>query len=225
MFKQILKMFYFKIKYRAKDVVFYKKSNIGWGSLFEGHNRIGCNSSFSGYMGCCSYIGENVKFEGKVGRYCSIANDVKTIKSVHPTEKFVSTSPVFYSLLKQCGITYTNQQKFDEILYANVHKEGVKWYPVVVGNDVWIGAGATILPGVCVGDGAIVAANATVVKNIEPYSIVGGTPARIIRMRFSEEEINYLLNLKWWDKDEEWIAKRADLFVDISNLMSCEDEF
>lgn len=88
-----------------------------------------------------------------------------------------------------------------------------KSYPIkgdtVIGNDVWIGYNATILAGVTIGDGAIIATNATVTKDVEPYSIVGGNPAKLIRKRFSEEEIEKLLMLKWWDKDIEWITQNV----------------
>ena len=76
-----------------------------------------------------------------------------------------------------------------------------------IGNDVWIGYNATIMAGVTIGDGAIIATNATVVKDVEPYSIVGGNPAKEIKKRFSEEVIRKLLALKWWDWDIEKITK------------------
>lgn len=86
-----------------------------------------------------------------------------------------------------------------------------KSYPTkgntVIGNDVWIGYNATIMAGVKVGHGAIIATNTTVTKDVEPYSIVGGNPAKEIRKRFSKEEIERLLDLKWWDKDIEWITQ------------------
>jgi len=88
-----------------------------------------------------------------------------------------------------------------------------KSYPmkgdVVIGNDVWIGYNATIMAGVKIGDGAIVAANATVTRDVEPYAIVGGNPAQVIRKRFSNEQIDQLLKLKWWDKDVEWITRNV----------------
>lgn len=88
-----------------------------------------------------------------------------------------------------------------------------KSYPMkgntIIGNDVWIGYNATILAGVNIGDGAIIATNATVTKDVEPYTIVGGNPAKIIRKRFSDDEIEKLLKLKWWNKDIEWITQNV----------------
>jgi virginiamycin A acetyltransferase len=77
---------------------------------------------------------------------------------------------------------------------------------LIIGNDVWIGYNATIMAGVTIGDGAIIATNATVVKDVAPYTIVGGNPAREIRKRFSDDTIEKLLDLKWWDRDIDWIT-------------------
>ncbi len=84
----------------------------------------------------------------------------------------------------------------------------------VIGNDVWIGQNVTIMPGVKIGDGAIIAANSTVTKNIEPYAIYGGNPAKFIKKRFSDEKIERLLKLQWWNWDEE------KLFENLENLTS-----
>ncbi len=85
-----------------------------------------------------------------------------------------------------------------------------KSYPqkgdIVIGNDVWIGYNATIMAGVSVGDGAIIGTNSTVIKDVEPYSIVGGNPAFEIRKRFSDKKIAELLEMKWWDWDLEKIT-------------------
>ncbi|WP_027878798.1 CatB-related O-acetyltransferase [Mesoflavibacter zeaxanthinifaciens] len=80
----------------------------------------------------------------------------------------------------------------------------------IVGNDVWIGHNATIMHGVTIGDGAIIATKAVVTKNVEPYTIVGGNPAKPIKKRFSDDIISKLLELKWWDWDIEKITKHVD---------------
>jgi len=80
---------------------------------------------------------------------------------------------------------------------------------VSIGNDVWIGQGVTIMSGISIGDGAVIAANSTVVKNVAPYSIVGGNPARYLKFRFSDEIISLLLELKWWELSIEEIKKLA----------------
>lgn len=101
----------------------------------------------------------------------------------------------------------------------------VKSYPskgnTVIGNEVWIGYNATIMPGVQVGNRAIIGANATVTRNVAPYSVVGGNPARELKKRFPEERIREFLELKWWDRDIEKITKNVDQLTgrDIEDLV------
>jgi len=93
-----------------------------------------------------------------------------------------------------------------------------KTYPTkgdtIIGNDVWIGHNVTIMPGIKIGDGAIIATNATVTKNVPPYTIVGGNPAKEIKKRFSEEQISTLLDVKWWDWDIKKITQNVHLLTD-----------
>lgn len=101
-----------------------------------------------------------------------------------------------------------------------------KAYPfkgnTIIGNDVWIGFNATIMPGITIGDGAIISTNATVTKDVEPYTIVGGNPAKPVRKRFSEKQIEILLKLKWWDWDIEKITRCVSILTgnDIQKLQS-----
>jgi len=143
-----------------------------------------------------------------IGKFCMIASDVKFIMNgANHLSHAISAYPfaVF-------GEGWSNAM------------EG-KSYPfkgnTVVGNDVWIGYNATIMGGVTIGDGAIIAANATVVKDVAPYSIVGGNPAKEIRKRFCEEEIKKLLELKWWDWPIEKITANVDTLTssDINSLL------
>lgn len=93
-----------------------------------------------------------------------------------------------------------------------------KNWNVVIGNDVWIGSNVKILQGIKICDGAVIAAGALITKDVEPYAIVGGVPAKLIRKRFSDEDIKFLLDLKWWDKGEEWVIENAEFFEDINLL-------
>ncbi len=105
--------------------------------------------------------------------------------------------------------------------------EGKK-YPskgnITIGNDVWIGYHATIVAGVHIGDGAIIATNATVTKDVDPYTIVGGNPAQLIRKRFSEDQIKNLLAIKWWDWDIQKITRNLHLLtnLEIEKLEVCQ---
>lgn len=143
----------------------------------------------------------------EIGKFCSIAQGVSMGLGKHPSDKFISTHPIFYSINKQCGYTFADQQYFDEM--------GL----VSIGNDVWIGANSIILDDIKIGDGAIIAANSLVNKDVPPYAIVGGSPAKHIRYRFSPEQINFLLNFKWWDKELEWIEKNFRLFHDLDEFI------
>lgn len=150
----------------------------------------------------------------RIGKYCSIASNVRTVLGRHPTDCFVSTHPSFFSMNSQSDYRYTDRQKFEEIHYIDKENE----IAVNIGNDVWIGQGVSILDGVTIGDGAIIGTGAVVLKDVPPYAIVGGIPAKLIRYRFSKEDIQFLLEIKWWDKSEEWIRRYACFFDDIDTF-------
>lgn len=143
-----------------------------------------------------------------IGKFCMIASDVKFIMNGanHLTDS-LSTYP--FAIF---GNGWENAM------------EG-KSYPkkgnINIGNDVWIGYNATIMAGVTIGDGAIIATNSTVIKDVEPYSIVGGNPAKEIKKRFSKEVITKLLKLQWWNWDIEKITKHVQNLTDteIENLL------
>lgn len=200
-----------------KRIIVQNKCYISVDSQFEGTNKV-CESSRVAHsrFGYASYVGErSIVLNAHIGRYTSIGSDFKIICGTHPSRTFVSTHPAFYSTRKQVNVSYVDRNKFQEFKYAD--EEGK--YSVVIGNDVWIGAEVTILEGVTVGDGAIVGSGAIVTSNVEPYSIVGGVPAKHIKYRFDEETIKKLMDLRWWDKDQEWIESNAELFEDISRFI------
>ncbi|WMI80522.1 Vat family streptogramin A O-acetyltransferase [Anaerotignum sp. MB30-C6] len=95
----------------------------------------------------------------------------------------------------------------------------------VIGNDIWIGQNVTIMPGVKVGDGAIIAANSTVVKNVEPYAVYGGNPAKLIKKRFDDEKIEFLLSLQWWNWDEERIFNNLEKLTSAVGLEQLMEQY
>jgi len=217
--KKVIKYPYLKIKYRKK-VKFDFSVNFDKKTLFEGMNFIASNSNFSGEIGFGSYIAKECHIKGKIGRFTSIGSYVRCNTGVHPYEKFVSTSPVFYSVTKnKLGGSFTNIQFFEENRYADKNKQ----YGVIIGSDCWIGDGVFITGGVTIGDGAVILAHAVVTKDVLPYTIVGGIPSKIIKYRFQENTINFLLKFRWWDKEEIWLRNNLDLMKDIDKFQKKYD--
>lgn len=218
MLKKWIKHAIVSAKHCGKDVKASLSANLGISSVFEGHNRIRANSTFNGTMGRCSYMGEKCCLEGKIGRYCSIADEVTMTYGTHPIN-MVSTSPVFYSKSGiQCGKTYVDRTICEEVIYADNEYRA----HVVIGNDVWIGYRATILSGVTIGNGAIIAAGAVVTKDVPDYAIVGGVPAKIIRYRFEESVVKQLLENQWWEKSENELTEIAGLFDNVEHYLQGE---
>lgn len=195
-----------------------KKSHIGKGVIFEGNNYVGEGTSLQNCnIGFMSYFGNNCVFvNSSIGKYCSIASDCKIIAGNHPTSEFVTTHPAFYSKNRTAGRCYVSTNKFDEFKFADKKRTMF----VIIGNDVWIASGSKILAGVSIGDGAIIAAGSMVTHDVPPYAIVGGIPAKIIKYRFHDGDIKWLLSFKWWNKDQKWIEKNADLFEHIDEFKS-----
>ena len=94
---------------------------------------------------------------------------------------------------------------------------------IVIGNDCWINSNVTFISGVTVGDGAVVLAGAVVTRDVPPYAIVAGVPAKVIKYRFSEKDIEWLLNKKWWNRDADWIRKNWQAFNDMDKLRALLD--
>ena len=185
-------------------------------TFFEGSNRIGKHTILSDCnVGYGTYMGQNNKLVCvDIGRYCSIGGNIKIINGNHPTRDYVSTHPAFFSVAKQAGFTFVDEQRFEEKKYI----KGSNKRACIIGNDVQIGDNVTILAGVKIGNGAIIGTNSLITKDVPDYSITAGVPAREIRKRFNDEDIAYLNRIKWWDKDPKWLRENARYFDNIEKL-------
>ncbi len=192
---------------KQDDKVFIDSSSIVVESSFSDWVKVQKQCFFyKSQVGSYSYFaGFNSVMNSSIGKFCSIGAFVSIGPGKHPIE-YISTSPVFFSPHKQCGTTFAEKSYYREM------------GSVIIGNDVWIGANSIILDDVIIGDGAVIAANAVVTTNVEPYTIVGGTPAKVIRKRFSDEIIEKLLLFKWWDKNEEWLKENFRSFHDLNEF-------
>ena len=212
--KQLLKRWILRLKWRGK-LQLEQGCDIALQAQFEGMNKIYSHSSFGGILGYGSYIGHHSSLTAKIGRFCSISNHVICNAGIHPFQApFATTSPCFFSLRKQNGATFATQQMLNEI--KTTDNEGA--FDCEIGNDVWICEGVFINGGIHIADGAVVLAHAVVTKDVPPYAIVGGVPAKIIGYRYDEATIKWLLNVQWWNNPIAWFRAHWSLLCDIDKL-------
>ena len=201
-------IFYKRIVYTRTITGFsaHWNTNAGGNLNFSEYSRLNKYTYlYDTQLGRFTYIaGAKVK-STTIGAFCSIGPDaIIGGLGKHPTH-FLSTHPSFYSNLGQSGLSFTDESKFVEIS------------PTTIGNDVWIGARAIILDGIKIGNGAIIAAGAVVTKDVEPYAVVGGIPAKLIRLRFDPDVIELLNHWQWWNLSIELLEKLAPYFTSRKN--------
>lgn len=154
------------------------------------------NSSINSF----TYLGKNCLVQNStIGKFCSIANNVSIGLGQHPLDLF-STSPLFYRKKNTFLLDLIERDLFFD-----------EYRDIKIGNDVWIGANAILLDGITIGDGVVIGANSVVTKDLPPYAIVGGIPAKIIRYRFTDEDKNNLMIQKWWEWDVKIIKSYFNL--------------
>lgn len=217
-----------KIKKNIKDLIFYfvvklipelsllRDKRINWSyfsstvsdSIIDNFSKIQQPYKINNSeIGRGTYIASNslISFVN-IGKYCSVGPNFLCGWGIHPING-LSTSPMFYSILKQNGKTFSKINKIEE------RKK------IIIGNDVFIGSNVTILDGVVIGDGAVIGAGAVVSKDIPPYAIAVGCPIEIIKYRFSEDVIDKLLQIKWWDFEDGELKDVEAYFYDISDFI------
>lgn len=169
-------------------------------STYKGFNNLSFGSIVKqSSVGKYTYIAGARVQSASIGNFCSIGPRSRIGGLGHHPTKWVSSHPVFFSTLKQANVSFSQDNYFKES--ADVH----------IGNDVWIGAGVLVLDGVTIGDGAVLAAGAVVTGDVEPYSVVGGVPAKHIKYRFHPDTIRELIDISWWDWPDEVLEQNAHL--------------
>lgn len=197
-----------------KKKMFLRKGVKFKNTVFEGCGKIGEGSEIqNSYVDFGSYVGKYCSLNNvRIGKYCSIGYYVKLYSGDHPLT-FISTHSAFYSnSLEKEGIYFKSDVKLP------ITKGLENGYNVEIGNDVWIGSGVSILGGVSIGDGAVIGAGSVVTKDIDPYTVNVGVPAKPIKKRFSEEDIQFLLEFQWWNRDVKWIQENVNSFYDIKEF-------
>ncbi len=143
----------------------------------------------------------------RIGKYCSIARNCTFVMSQHTLDTVSTTAALLGGASSMWPHGRGNPTSFCR-------------GDIVIGNDVWVGANVTVMDGVTIGDGAVVAAGAVVVRDVPPYAIVGGNPARVIRYRLAEEDIRALLEVRWWDMSENVLQKLDVHTTDVKGFVN-----
>lgn len=199
--KRIYRLYYIWKKEKKYNYKVYNKEtplalldHIGIGALickdvsFENNKNIN--------IGDYTYINGAHIYCATIGKYCSMGYGISIGPGEHHLNR-ISTYPLSNRVLNEYDLMEFMPQK-----------------PSIIGNDVWIGNNSIIMQNVTIGNGAVVAAGAVVTKDVPPYAIVGGVPAKIIKYRFNTEVIKQLEELEWWNKDVEWIKENIEIFHD-----------
>lgn len=199
-----------KIKYGVARVLNRKPTAIR-GSVIDKKARVGDGAQIVNCtVGRYSYIFGTSIAEADVGAFCSIAAGTSIGGGGHPTD-WVSSSPVFY--------------KGKNVLKTNFSQNDYKEFKrTVIGNDVWIGAKCLVKGGVTIGDGAVIGMGSVVTKDVPPYEIWAGNPAKFIRKRFDDETVEKLLEIKWWNLSDVELKRLGDLFNDPQKLIENLEE-
>ncbi|MCG2794057.1 MAG: glycosyltransferase [Weeksellaceae bacterium] len=186
------------------------KENVTLRQVYQGkHTKLYPGSQIhNSIIGNYTYVAHNAFVNNTIiGRFCSIGPNFMCGRGIHPTNG-LSTAPMFYSTSKQNGITLSETNKINEHLN------------ITIGNDVFIGANVTVLDGVTIGDGAVIGAGSVVSKNIPPYSVAVGSPIVIKKLRFSEDIVENLLRIKWWNFSDDQLKLVEQYFFDIEGFIN-----
>ncbi|GAB2706618.1 CatB-related O-acetyltransferase [Aliiglaciecola aliphaticivorans] len=177
------------------------------------------NGSFLFSIGSFSFSRSVFAPNTQVGRYCSIGARVRVLGVNHPISRFTTSNITYDNKAIACKMYFQDNPEIANFQVDNDEIANSK--SITIGNDVWIGEDVSLSRGIKIGDGAILAAKSMVTKDVPAYSIVGGSPAKVIRYRFTENQIRQLQELQWWNYDlKNLINQKADLEInDFINLL------
>jgi acetyltransferase-like isoleucine patch superfamily enzyme len=199
---------------RRRNCFISLRATIGDGCVFDNHSAVhGISKLHHCRLGRFSYLTNSEVYNATIGSFCSIGSG--TIiggLAPHPMH-FISTSPAFYSVRGQLPHTFAERSGFNDDCDQ-----------VSIGSDVWIGAKVIILPGVSIGHGAVIGAGSVVTSSVPPYSICVGTPAKLLRLRFSPREISTLLECEWWTWPSDFLESNRGVFTSgkVGDLLGLE---
>lgn len=213
---------HFKLKHhirhlKNKRVRFKGEPIVSLKTHLEGPNFIDSEVNIrNSHIGHHTYLSQYCYFPNtKIGRYTSIGRKAGVAFGNHPQSPYVSFSPAFSSTLNQANETFVDKEFFQPYILTD-EKEN---FICEIGHDCWIGDNVTIINGVKIGDGALVAAGSVVTKNVDPFTVVAGVPARFLKHRFTIDQIEFLNQIQWWDWDVEKVKENVLLFHDIERFM------
>lgn len=212
--RRLLDVYYYLKEYkkgnRTKSIIRIRASTKF--SVLGDHCIIGEDSQvINSQIGRRSRIKNNCQiYNTTIGAFCALAQNVKVGAGEHPIY-FTSTNAIFYSKSKSYKSFSDNEYFHDEHDVINI------------GHDVWFGANSSVVGNVNIGSGAVIAYGAVVTKDVPPYAVVGGVPAKIIKMRFSDDVIERLLEIKWWNLSDAFFTEHFKLMHDPMALINFYD--
>ena len=213
-----LLLYLWQKKHNGEKVKFWYSTHIAHGCNFEGMNHVGKHSWYFGNMGYGSSVGGESSVSADIGRFTSLAPRCTYINASHPyKEPFATTCPLFFSQLKGRNVqncSFADRQMVEEFRYYDKERKIIN----KIGSDCWFGSDVTLIGGVEIHDGAVVLAHAVVTKDVPPYAIVGGVPAKVIGFRYDEDTIAFLLRIKWWNNSIDWFKEHWELLCNIDQL-------
>lgn len=196
----VFQYFYYFFTKRATLGYFAKVSNSYVGERSAIHAR---SEVVDSTIGAYTYLSQScIVINSDIRPYSCLGRECKLGLGSHPLEENVSISPLFYDLVNPLGITFVKEKLWRQ----DTGK-------VLVAGNVWIGSGVTVLDGVSLGEGCVVGAGAVVTKNVPPYAIVAGVPARLIRLRFSQEKIEKIIALRWTNWEMKKIERNIEFLT------------